>query len=119
VTFTERESVPLDPVTVTVAVPAFVCFLVVNVNTELPEGPIVAGLKVAPTNFGSAPTERDTGPENPPDGTIAIVYVASVPFCTVLLVGVPVRAKSPAGVTTSVTLAVWVTGPLVPRTVSV
>jgi hypothetical protein len=105
-------------VTVTVTDPIFVCFFVVTNNVELPDPAIVAGLRVAVTNFGNAPTESDTALLNPFADAIAIEYVALLPFCTVWVAGVAVIVKSPIGVTFSVTLAVRDTGPLVPRIVS-
>jgi hypothetical protein len=59
-------------VIVRVADPVFVCFFVESVSTEDPDDS-AAGLNDATTNFGSAPTERDTVPVKPEMGVIVTV----------------------------------------------
>jgi hypothetical protein len=61
--------------------------------------------------------DRFTVPVNPGVRVIVTLYVVAAPLVIVRLAGVAVMLKSP--VTTSVTVVVRVSGPLVPRMVSV
>ena len=98
--------------------PVFVCFLVVTVSTEVPDCTTEAGLKVAVTNLGAPLTDRFTVPENPDAAAMETEYVVLPLRPTVRLAGVTEIEKSPATLTTSVTIAECTTAPLVPVIVS-
>jgi hypothetical protein len=70
-----RTSVPLVPVTVTVAVPT-VALVEARNEMTLP-------LIVAVTPVGSVPTLKVTVPVNPPDGVTVIVVDAAAPPCVI------------------------------------
>jgi hypothetical protein len=70
---TECTSVPLVPLTVIVDVPAFVCFRVVSVSTDVPDCVTDGGLKLAVTNFGRAPVDSATVLLNPDRSPIVTV----------------------------------------------
>jgi hypothetical protein len=88
-----------------------------TVRTEVPELWIDAGLNVAVVRAGTPLTVRFTAPENPCPAVTVTVYDVTLFLATVRDVGVTAMVKSPLA-TTSVTLAVRVTGPLVARIVS-
>ena len=114
----ERTSEPLVPVIVNGYEPAAVSAPVVSVNVdEAPETD--DGLKLAETPPGSPLVARSTLAENPPVRVRLTAYVVAPPAVTLWLAGETPTAKSlaVAGWTTSVTVALWVTEPLVPVTV--
>ena len=113
-TFAEWTRVPLVPVTFRVEAPAFDCFFVVTVNTDVPDCVTEGGLNVAVANFGRPSTDRVTVPVKPSVGAIVTVYVVLAGRPIVLVAGATATVKSPALVTTSVTLTECATGPLVP-----
>jgi hypothetical protein len=73
-----------------------------------------AGLKLAVVFEGNPLTVRATVPENPWLGVIVTVYVVELSRVIVRDVGVALIVKSP--LTISVTFAVRIREPLVPRT---
>lgn len=111
-TFTECVRPPPLPVIVRVRVPFCPFFIVLTVNTDVPEPSSDAGLKVAVVREGSPVTVRFTGPENAAPAVTVTVYVVELPRLIVRDAGVAAIVKSP--LTTSVTFAVRVRGPLVP-----
>src|SRR5512134_2838780 len=92
-------------------VPAATFLLVLTVNTVFPAFTIEVGLNLPVANFGKPLTENSTVPEKPLD-EIATEYVAAPSGLIVAVAGATEIVKSP--LTTSVTLTVRVTGPLVP-----
>jgi hypothetical protein len=105
-------SVPLVPVTVTVAGPAVAVLEAVNVIT-LP-------LRVAVTPAGVGPTLKVTVPANPPRGVTVIVLDADGPPCVIdTLAGLADSVKSGWVVTISVRVVLCVRLPLTPVMVTV
>jgi len=102
-------------VTLKVYVPGTTFFFVSTDNVDVPELVTDDGVNLAVTNFGRPLTEKFTMPVKPCPATVA-VYVVFPLLATVRLVGVTASEKSPA--TTSVTVTLWATGPLVPVIVS-
>jgi hypothetical protein len=109
---TERTRPLLVPLTVIAYVPLATFFFVSSVSVDVADPVIEAVENRAVTNLGKGPTDSVTLPVNPAPGLTETVYVALFPLVTVLLVGDSEIEKSPA--TISVTLALLVTGPLVP-----
>src|SRR6266852_2485018 len=96
-----RTSVPLAPVTITVAGPAVAVLEAVNVTT-LP-------LRVAVTPAGVGPTLKVIVPANPPRGVTVIVLDADGPPCvTETLAGLADSEKSGWLVTISVRVVLCV-----------
>src|SRR5258708_5771573 len=83
----------------------------------LPGGPIGFALKVAVAPAGRPVTENDTPPAKPPTDPTVIVYDAVWPRANVTKDGLTLSVKSRA-VTVSATVALWLTEPLVPVTLS-
>jgi hypothetical protein len=94
--------------------------LTFTANTEGPEFTIDGWLNDAVDRAGTPLTVRFTVPEKPVPAVTVTLYEAVPPLATVCVAGVAAIAKSPPvpAPTTSVTLAVRVTGPLVARIVS-
>src|SRR5262249_26279871 len=95
--------------------PAF--FLVSTVNVDMPEFTTDGGLNLTLEFLGAPLWVSVTVPVKPAPPVIVTVYVATPPLLIVTLGGAAEIAKSP--LTTSVTLTLWLTGPLVPVIVSV
>jgi hypothetical protein len=115
-------SVPLVPVTVTVAVPAVAVADAVSVSTLLvPVVVVVAGLKLAVTPVGKPLAVNVTAPAKLLSRVMVSVLVPLAPWFTVRLVGLAASEKSgvAALATVRVIAAVWVSVPLVPVTVTV
>ena len=92
---TEWLSVPLVPVTVTVAAPSVAVLDAVRVRTLLvPVVVVVCGLKLAVTPLGKPVAENATAPANPLRRVMVIVLVPLLPRPTVKLVGFAARLKS-------------------------
>jgi len=105
---------PELPVMVSVYVPRATFLFVLIVSVGVPEPEIVEGLNDADANFGRPLIASAIVPENP--GVAATVYVVRAAGAIVRLEGVADREKFP--LTTSVTVAVRINGPLVPLIVS-
>ena len=88
------------------------------VRVEEPEVVTMDGLKVPVAFLGKPLTPNETVPLNPIEGVTLTAYVVLPPRLTVLEVGEAEIVKS-GGATTRVTVAVWVSGPLVPVLVPV
>jgi len=110
-TLAEWTRLPLVPVTMRRNVPRGVFFRVSTVSTDVPEFTTDVGLNLAVELFGNPLAEKVTVPENPAPAAIVTVYCAFPPRATVTLEGVAEIEKSP--LTTSVTLTVWESDPLV------
>jgi hypothetical protein len=110
-TLAEWTRLPLVPLTMRRYVPRGVVLRVRTVSTDVPEFTTETGLNLAVAFCGKPLAEKLTVPENPAPAAIVTVYVAFPPRATVTLDGVAETEKSP--VTTSVTLTVWESDPLV------
>jgi len=111
-------SVPLTPVTVTVAVPIVAVLDAVKVRVLVPV--VEAGLKAAVTPVGSPLAVRATAPVNPPEGATVIVLLPVPPCATVTLAGLADNEKlGVLLVTVRTSVAVCVSVPLTPLTVTV
>jgi len=95
VIFVAAESVPLDPLIVTVAVPAVAVLDAVNVSVLEPV--VEAELKEAVTPAGNPLALRATLPLNPPVGVTVIVLVPLDPMVTPMLEGLAAREKLGGG----------------------
>jgi hypothetical protein len=109
--------VPLVPVTLTVYVPLPMLLATVIVRVDFPEVEIEAGLRLA-VNPAGAVADSVTVPVNPLIAVTVIVEVPEDPLLTLRLVGDAEIEKSGV-VTVTVTVAVWLSVPLVPITVTV
>jgi hypothetical protein len=85
------ESVPLTPVTVTVAAPRVALLDAVKVSVLVPV--VEAGLKAAVTPAGKPLALNATLPVNPPEGVTVIVLVVVPPCATETLDGLADKAK--------------------------
>ena len=100
------------PVTVTTTVPAEAK---VQESVDVPEPPVtVPGVRV----HEELSDTRATLPVNPFTGEIATVEVPGEPTTTVTVAGLTVTVKSGCPVTVNVTVAEWLSEPLVPVTVT-
>ena len=77
---------------------------------------ILPGVRLHDSPDGLTDVDSVTVPVKPLRGATVIVEVAVVPTLTLALVGLALTVKS---VTATVTVAVWVSEPLVPVTVTV
>ena len=107
--------VPLVPVTVTVYTLAT---LLMQDNADVWDAPrtMLVGVRVHVSPAGLTEEVRATVPVNPLSGATVIVDVAATPTLTLAVVGLADTEKS---VTATVTVAEWVSEPLVPVTVTV
>src|SRR5215467_5441786 len=111
-------SVPLVPVTVTVAGPVVAVLDAVKVRVLVPV--VEAGLKLAVTPAGKPLAVRATVPAKPLIGVTVIVLLPLAPWATVRLAGLADSEKSGVTlVTVSAIVVVWVRLPLVPVIVTV
>jgi hypothetical protein len=115
-----RESVfvrlPLVAVSISWYGPCCACLLVEIVRTELPEPlAIETGLKLELVQRGKPLRLRLTLPVKPPDGATVMVSVLLEFTATVMVPEEALSEKSPDDtvLTTSVTVVVWLTLPLV------
>lgn len=111
-TLAEWEREPPVPVTVTVTVPATVK---VHERVEVPEPPATVAEDSVQAELSLV---RTTLPVNPFNGEMEIVEVPGDPTVTVTEAGLTDIVKSGAPVTVKVTVAEWVSEPLVPVTVT-
>jgi hypothetical protein len=86
-------------------------------SVELPPAATEVGLKLAVAPVGNPVTPNPIVPLNPPDTDVLTEYDVPVPAVTVWLEGIAPTEKSPAELTTSVTVVECVNVPLVPVTV--
>src|SRR5262245_8914949 len=96
---------------VRVYVPAGVFFLVLIVQTDVPEFTMDTGTKESLDGFGTPVSVSRTVPVNPGPAVIVTLNLASLPLLTVKVNGVAEIEKSPD--TPSVTFDVCVMEPLV------
>ncbi len=115
VTGAERTIPPPAPDMVSVYVPLITFFLELIVRVEVPALTSDEGVNVPCTNLGNPLTERVTPPEKPSPVTVTEYVV--VPVIVIVLVG-GVAAIEKGPTTTSVTVALWVTPPVMPLIVS-
>jgi len=110
-----RDREPLVPVTVTVNDPAVADE---HERVDVWEAPstTLVGLRVHVKPAGETAEVRVTVPVKPFTGATVIVEMPVDPVLTVTVVGLAVTVKS---LTVKVTVAVWVSDPLVPVTVTV
>jgi len=111
-TLAECDREPLVPVTVTVTVPAAVK---VHERIEVPEPPVTVAADKAHAVLSLVIA---TTPVNPFKGEIVIVDVPADPTVTTTEAGLADIVKSGAAETVKVTVAEWVSEPLVPVTVT-
>ena len=106
-------SVPLTPVTVTVAAPTAAVADAVKVK-ELAPVVVEAGLKLAVTPLGKPLAVKATLPANPLSRLTVIVLVAVPPWATLALAAARTKSGVAVPVTVSAIVALWVNVPLVP-----
>jgi hypothetical protein len=104
-------------VTVTVAAPVVAVLEAVKVRVLVPV--VDVGLKLAVTPEGKPLALSATLPVNPPEGATVTVLVDVPPCATDTLAGLADREKLEGPLTVRVRVAVWVSEPLVPVTVTV
>jgi hypothetical protein len=119
VTVVECVNEPLDPVIVSVDVPAGVALVVLTVSVEVPTPVIAAGLNDAVAPPGNPVALRLTASLKPLSAPVVTVQTAAAPGATVCEAGAAVIEKSGEDATTSVVVAPWLRAPLVPVIVSV
>jgi len=114
-----RVSVPLVPVTVTVALPVVAAADAVKVSVLVPVVGFV--LNAAVTPVGTPLALSVTLPVNPPVGTTVMVLLAAAPPCTtVKLAGLGDSVKlGVLLITVRLIVVVWTSAPLVPVIVTV
>src|SRR4029077_15213653 len=103
---------PLVPVTATSTVPTLAKL---QDNTDVPEPPVTVARERVQAELSETSA---TSPVNPFNGEIVMVEVAAEPTDTVTVVGPAEIVKSGALVTVYVTVAVLVSDPLVPVTIT-
>jgi hypothetical protein len=117
VTTAEWTRPPPVPVMVSVVVPLGTLCWVDTVSTEVPETVRDEGVNAAVARLGKPLTVNPTAPEKPAPRVTVTVYVVDAPREIVRTKGVADSVKSP--LTTSATLTLRLSGPLVPAIVNV